>query len=53
MSSCSQKLSRFFQCNYTLNKKALCMKRSWDEVAAILDRACAKKSCSSQKKKQH
>ena len=53
MSVHQNKLARRFQCNVTLNRKALCLKRSWDEVSAILDKACAKKCPSSQKKKHH
>ena len=40
MNCCLRKLARFFECNRALNKKAICMKRSWDEVSAILDKAC-------------
>ncbi len=53
MSCCNNKLARCLQCNIPLNRKALCLKRSWDEVSAILDKACAKKCPSSQKKKHH
>ncbi len=52
MSRCPNKLARRLQCNIPLNRKALCLKRSWDEVSAILDKACAKK-CPSEKKKHH
>ena len=36
-------LANHFQCNSALNKKAICLKRSWDEVSRILDHACRKK----------
>lgn len=41
--SALSKIAMLLQCNRTLNKRALCMKRSWDEVATILNRACSKK----------
>lgn len=53
MSVHQNKLAYRLQCNVPLNRKALCLKRSWDEVSAILDKACAKKCPSSQKKKHH
>jgi len=53
MSVRQNKLARRLQCNVHLNRKALCLKRSWDEVSAILDKACAKKCSASQKKKHH
>ncbi|MCI8749609.1 MAG: hypothetical protein HFH67_17420 [Lachnospiraceae bacterium] len=38
------------QCNNSLNRKAMCIKRSWDEVSKILDILscacpCKKKKC--------
>lgn len=46
----NNKLACLLQCNYNLNKKALCLKRSWDEVAEILDKACSnKRKCSNKK----
>ena len=53
MSRYSHKLAQIFQCSYALNKKAISLKHSWDEVAAILDKACARKrgSCGSCRKR--
>ncbi len=39
------------QYNLTLNRKALCLKKSWDEVAKLLDALCP--CCSCKKKKCH
>lgn len=39
------------QCNIALNRKILCLKRSWDEVSKLLDNMCS--SCSCKKKKHH
>ena len=50
--SFSRKIAKCLQCNYSLNRRALCLKRSWDEVASILDKACSKKCCTSKKKKK-
>ncbi len=36
MASIKNKLSRKFNANVDLNKKALNLKRSWDEVATLL-----------------
>lgn len=39
------------QCNIALNRKALCWKKSWDEVAKLLDELCP--ACPEKKKKCH
>ncbi|GAA4654939.1 hypothetical protein GCM10023142_20770 [Anaerocolumna aminovalerica] len=46
------KISKIFCCNVCLNKHAILIKRSWDEVEAILcrKRKCPKK-CDSHKHK--
>lgn len=38
-----KKLADFFRCKKGINKKALCLKRSWDEVSHLLDAACKKR----------
>gem|GEM_PF-4853565 len=45
-----QTIIRHTQCNVTLNRKAMCLKRSWDEVSKMLDSLscicpCKKKKC--------
>lgn len=45
-----QTIIRHTQCNTCLNRKAMCLKRSWDEVSKILDSLscvcpCKKKKC--------
>ena len=39
------KISRMFSCNYELNRKIICMKRSWDEVALIIGKGNCRKKC--------
>lgn len=46
------KIAMHLQCNRPLNKRAICLKRSWDEVATILDRACSKKCCGCSRSKK-
>lgn len=48
-----KKLADFFRCKRGINKKALKLKKSWDEVSAILTFACLlkrKKKCGLLKK---
>lgn len=41
-----KKLACFFQCRPSINRRALCIKHSWDEVASLLDAACCRcKKC--------
>lgn len=37
-----KKLACFFQCRPSINRRALCIKRSWDEVAFLLNAACCR-----------
>lgn len=38
--SIKYKISKVLCCNCELNKQVLCIKRSWDEVEALLNRGC-------------
>lgn len=45
-----QTIIRHTQCNAGLNRRAMCLKRSWDEVSKMLDSLsiacpCKKKKC--------
>lgn len=44
------KISRAFCCNNEFNRKVICMKRSWDEVEALINKGnkcnkCKPKDC--------
>ena len=41
--SLKNKIACATSCNYRLNRKVLCMKRSWDEVNSLLDTACKRR----------
>ncbi len=45
-----RKIEHITQCNTKLDKKALCIKRSWDEVSKLLNTLCG---CKENKKKRH
>lgn len=52
--SIKYKISKALSCNCELNKQALCIKRSWDEVEALLNKGCKcdkKCNCDSHKHK--
>lgn len=45
-------LANLFQCKTCINKKAICIKRSWDEVATLLNCASTTACCPKKKEKK-
>lgn len=48
-----QVISKKTQNNIKLNRKALCLKKSWDEVAKLLSELCPSCSCKNKKCHKH